>query len=166
MSVRRFSSPLASEDRRNRKVIESYVQQAIYSSYLWIRNRSSTRSMRRGVHAPYGPFVFEPFDLGFVAMRSLHRVLSTSPELNTFLAFLNTICAFSLFFFKIIFLILFLNTVCEHQLPHSVCEISSGFSVCYCTFFLISYFPFNLACITGAQVRKRSSQIKGKACVQ
>uniref|UniRef100_A0A7N2L8H8 Uncharacterized protein n=1 Tax=Quercus lobata TaxID=97700 RepID=A0A7N2L8H8_QUELO len=36
------------------------------------------------------PLSSEPFDLGFVAMRSLHRVLSTSPELNTFLAFLNT----------------------------------------------------------------------------
>nr|POE85252.1 phosphatidylcholine:diacylglycerol cholinephosphotransferase 1 [Quercus suber] len=36
------------------------------------------------------PSSSEPFDLGFVAMRSLHRVLSASPELNTFLAFLNT----------------------------------------------------------------------------
>nr|POF05177.1 phosphatidylcholine:diacylglycerol cholinephosphotransferase 1 [Quercus suber] len=36
------------------------------------------------------PSSSEPFDLGFVAMLSLHRVLSASPELNTFLAFLNT----------------------------------------------------------------------------
>lgn len=42
------------------------------------------------------------------------------------------------------------------------CEISSGFSACNCTFFLISYFPFNLACLTGAQVWKRSSQINTK----
>ncbi|KAL0010685.1 hypothetical protein SO802_005793 [Lithocarpus litseifolius] len=37
------------------------------------------------------PSSSEPFDLGFVATRSLHRVLSASPELNTFLAFLNTV---------------------------------------------------------------------------
>ena len=74
--------------------------------------------------------------------------LNSTPSL----LFLTLYVLFLFFFFKIIFLILFLNTVCEHQLPHSVCEISSGFSVCYCTFFLISYFPFNLACLTGAQV--------------
>lgn len=32
-----------------------------------------------------------PFDLGFVATRPLHRLLSTSPELNTLLAALNTV---------------------------------------------------------------------------
>ncbi|PKI72687.1 hypothetical protein CRG98_006938 [Punica granatum] len=32
-----------------------------------------------------------PFDLGFVATRSLHRVLSSSSELNTILAALNTV---------------------------------------------------------------------------
>ena len=45
------------------------------------------------------PSSSEPFDLGFVATRSLHRVLSASPELNTFLAFLNTVCAFFIFLF-------------------------------------------------------------------
>ena len=43
------------------------------------------------------PSSSEPFDLGFVTTRSLYRVLSASPELNTFLAFLNTVCALSLF---------------------------------------------------------------------
>ncbi|XP_061340097.1 phosphatidylcholine:diacylglycerol cholinephosphotransferase 1-like [Gastrolobium bilobum] len=32
-----------------------------------------------------------PFDLGFIATRSLHRVLESSPELNTLLAALNTV---------------------------------------------------------------------------
>lgn len=32
-----------------------------------------------------------PFDLGFVATRHLHRALSAWPELNTLLAFLNTV---------------------------------------------------------------------------
>ncbi|GLU22072.1 hypothetical protein SLE2022_381710 [Rubroshorea leprosula] len=32
-----------------------------------------------------------PFDLGFVVTRSLHRVLASSPELNTLLAALNTV---------------------------------------------------------------------------
>ena len=34
-----------------------------------------------------------------VRVAAKDRVLSASPELNTFLAFLNTVCAFSLFFF-------------------------------------------------------------------
>ncbi|XP_010535142.1 PREDICTED: phosphatidylcholine:diacylglycerol cholinephosphotransferase 1 isoform X2 [Tarenaya hassleriana] len=33
----------------------------------------------------------QPFDLGFVATRSFHRVLASSPELNTVLAALNTV---------------------------------------------------------------------------
>ena len=33
-----------------------------------------------------------PFDLGFIATRSLHRVLQSWPELNTVLAGLNTVC--------------------------------------------------------------------------
>ncbi|KAI4381970.1 hypothetical protein MLD38_007985 [Melastoma candidum] len=33
----------------------------------------------------------QPFDLGFMATRPLHRLLSSSPDLNTFLAFLNTV---------------------------------------------------------------------------
>ncbi|GMY34051.1 phosphatidylcholine:diacylglycerol cholinephosphotransferase 1-like [Fagus crenata] len=33
----------------------------------------------------------EPFDLGFVATRPLHRLLSQSPQLNTLLAALNTV---------------------------------------------------------------------------
>lgn len=33
----------------------------------------------------------EPFDLGFVATRPLHRVLAARPELNTLLAALNTV---------------------------------------------------------------------------
>lgn len=37
-----------------------------------------------------------PFDLGFVATRSLHRVLETWPELNTLLAALNTVSLFKL----------------------------------------------------------------------
>ncbi|CAL0325948.1 unnamed protein product [Lupinus luteus] len=32
-----------------------------------------------------------PFDLGFIATRSLHRVIEASPNLNTLLAFLNTV---------------------------------------------------------------------------
>ncbi|OMP01359.1 hypothetical protein COLO4_11948 [Corchorus olitorius] len=32
-----------------------------------------------------------PFDLGFVVTRSLHQALASSPELNTLLAFLNTV---------------------------------------------------------------------------
>ena len=51
------------------------------------------------------PSSSEPFDLGFVATRSLHRVLSASPELNTFLAFLNTVWCF--FFFFLIYIIIF-----------------------------------------------------------
>ena len=35
-----------------------------------------------------------PFDLGFYATRSLHRVLQASPNLNTLLAFLNTVTSF------------------------------------------------------------------------
>ena len=41
----------------------------------------------------------EPFDLGFVATRPLHRLLSQSPQLNTLLAALNTVCNFFFFFF-------------------------------------------------------------------
>ncbi|KAI4355753.1 hypothetical protein L6164_004496 [Bauhinia variegata] len=37
------------------------------------------------------PFSSPPFDLGFVATRSLHRVLESWPELNTLLAGLNTV---------------------------------------------------------------------------
>lgn len=33
----------------------------------------------------------EPFDIGFVATRSLNRVLANSPDLNTVLAALNTV---------------------------------------------------------------------------
>ncbi|VVA97772.1 unnamed protein product [Arabis nemorensis] len=33
----------------------------------------------------------QPFDIGFVATRSLHRVLADSPDLNTVLAALNTV---------------------------------------------------------------------------
>ncbi|KAH7547409.1 hypothetical protein FEM48_Zijuj01G0306600 [Ziziphus jujuba var. spinosa] len=36
------------------------------------------------------PSTSPPLDLGFIATRSLHRLLSSSPTLNTFLAFLNT----------------------------------------------------------------------------
>lgn len=32
-----------------------------------------------------------PLDLGFIATRPLHRLLSSSPQLNTLLAFLNTV---------------------------------------------------------------------------
>lgn len=34
----------------------------------------------------------EPFDIGFVATRSLYRLLASSPDLNTVLAALNTVC--------------------------------------------------------------------------
>ncbi|KAI4387069.1 hypothetical protein MLD38_004930 [Melastoma candidum] len=36
------------------------------------------------------PPLSPPFDFGFIATRPLHRLLSSSPDLNTFLAFLNT----------------------------------------------------------------------------
>ena len=55
------------------------------------------------------PSSSEPFDLGFVATRSLHRVLSASPELNTFLAFLNTVCAFSFFIYLFLFTLFFIS---------------------------------------------------------
>lgn len=37
------------------------------------------------------PSTSPPFDLGFIATRSLHRVLESSPQLNTLLAALNTV---------------------------------------------------------------------------
>nr|AHE80679.1 phosphatidylcholine:diacylglycerol cholinephosphotransferase 1 [Linum usitatissimum] len=37
------------------------------------------------------PTSSQPFDLGFVATRALHRLLSSSPELNSVLAALNTV---------------------------------------------------------------------------
>ncbi|CAF2127752.1 hypothetical protein HID58_011389 [Brassica napus] len=37
------------------------------------------------------PAKSEPFDIGFVATRSLNRVLASSPDLNTLLAALNTV---------------------------------------------------------------------------
>ncbi|KAJ8774718.1 hypothetical protein K2173_017164 [Erythroxylum novogranatense] len=37
------------------------------------------------------PATSPPFDLGFIATRSLHRLLSSSPELNSLLAGLNTV---------------------------------------------------------------------------
>ncbi|KAL1189453.1 Phosphatidylcholine:diacylglycerol cholinephosphotransferase 2 [Cardamine amara subsp. amara] len=37
------------------------------------------------------PASSQPFDLGFVATRSMHRILASSPNLNTFLAALNTV---------------------------------------------------------------------------
>ncbi|KDP37074.1 hypothetical protein JCGZ_06130 [Jatropha curcas] len=37
------------------------------------------------------PATSQPFDLGFIATRSLHRLLSSWPELNTLLAGLNTV---------------------------------------------------------------------------
>lgn len=37
------------------------------------------------------PASSQPFDIGFVATRSLHRVLADSPDLNTVLAALNTV---------------------------------------------------------------------------
>ncbi|KAF8090014.1 hypothetical protein N665_0490s0010 [Sinapis alba] len=37
------------------------------------------------------PASSEPFDIGFVATRSLYRFLASSPDLNTFLAALNTV---------------------------------------------------------------------------
>lgn len=51
------------------------------------------------VHVEYTlrmvPPASPPFDLGFVITRSLHRVLSSWPELNTLLAALNTVSPFS-----------------------------------------------------------------------
>lgn len=38
------------------------------------------------------PASSEPFDIGFVATRSLYRLLASSPDLNTVLAALNTVC--------------------------------------------------------------------------
>ncbi|KAF2612155.1 hypothetical protein F2Q70_00010034 [Brassica cretica] len=40
------------------------------------------------------PAKSEPFDIGFVATRSLNRVLASSPDLNTLLAALNTVSGF------------------------------------------------------------------------
>jgi hypothetical protein len=37
-----------------------------------------------------------PFDLGFVATSSLHRLLTARPKLNTLLAALNTVCIWDL----------------------------------------------------------------------
>ena len=47
-----------------------------------------------------------PFDLGFIATRPLHRLLSSSPQLNTFLAALNTVPFLE---FLILFFNIFLN---------------------------------------------------------
>lgn len=48
----------------------------------------------------------EPFDLGFVVTRSLNRVLASSPDLNTVLAALNTVCRASYFRLKLYLMII------------------------------------------------------------
>lgn len=40
------------------------------------------------------PASSQPFDLGFVATRSLHSILASSPNLNTVLAALNTVSTY------------------------------------------------------------------------
>lgn len=40
------------------------------------------------------PPMAPPFDLGFAATATLHRVLAARPALNTLLAGLNTVCVF------------------------------------------------------------------------